>query len=178
MLPNPRPASIPGLFQFPPSPESHLVPCYDDHPPLSSSARFPVGTPSSAMRHNQPTPFHHHQLIGVQHYRDRRTSVLFASSSSSFLSSSSSSSLPDVSSPCYASTHAIESDEAPSRAAPTPQTARVPTSSYAPSPSSPPPPAPAPAPAAVAASYPASGHAQPRPYVQVSVPHLLADLII
>ena len=74
--------------------------------------------------------------------------------------------------PCYASTHAIESDEAPSRAAPTPQTARVPTSSYAPSPSSPPPPAPAPAPAAVAASYP--GY----PYVQVSVPHLLADSII
>ncbi|KAI0703904.1 hypothetical protein C8T65DRAFT_654595 [Cerioporus squamosus] len=71
MLPNPRPANIPGLFQFPPSLEPHLAP-YDEHHRaqqiFASSSRIPVGTPTGAMRHNHTTPYQqldpHHPPYG------------------------------------------------------------------------------------------------------------------
>ncbi|TFK80908.1 hypothetical protein K466DRAFT_361851 [Polyporus arcularius HHB13444] len=64
MLPNPRPPTIPGLFQFPPALESRPA-AYDDHrapPSFASSSRIPVGMIPGAMRHNQPTPYQQPQL--------------------------------------------------------------------------------------------------------------------
>ncbi|RPD75781.1 hypothetical protein L226DRAFT_388475 [Lentinus tigrinus ALCF2SS1-7] len=87
MLPNPRPANIPGLFQFPPSLEPRLAP-YDNQQPqrplplFASSSRIPVGTPaSSAMRHNQPTPYPHHHHHLDQHHNGTSCVCLYSTPS-------------------------------------------------------------------------------------------------